>query len=246
MSTTAPSRRIICHSQALCGPISGSVLMAASLFLLSCTYSPSEEAWTAYGSAVKSYMSGNTGAVHLFEELCRDYPRFTEASAFYGRVLFYEGEYSQAASILESIPEKTRDLYSTRLLIRSRLRCSETEKAEQILDRLILSDREDPELLYLKARCRLSAKSPEEALTLLRTACTLMEKQIEIPLELASLYSSYGLYSDAEALLSRFIHILDYDHPLRPAVEELTAETGQKKDPPPEKQVSAEDSAGSL
>jgi Flp pilus assembly protein TadD len=198
--------------------------------LLSCNASIPTSAYADYAQAVQLYMKGeNKEALGRFEKLHRVYPRFTESSVFYGRALFYSEQYSEAAHCLEKVLQNTVNIDSAKILARCYLRLGETAKAEAVLAGAMEYSSEDPELLYLTARCRIASDDTEEALTLLTAACTLMERQIEIPLELAALYSSYGLDTEAGRLVDQYLNILEEGHPLKRSMERLNTKLHEKK-----------------
>lgn len=167
-------------------------------------------------------------AISLLDQLHNDYPRFNEASQFYGRVLFYSEHYEQAILCLENSIQYSVNIDSSKLLARSYLRQKEAEKAEIILNKALKYSAEDPELLFLRARCRTALNDPEEALALLTAASSLMERQIEIPLELAALYMRYGLKSEAAAIVDRYLNVLDAEHPLKESMKRLNTELQNK------------------
>lgn len=208
--------------------------ISCMICIQSCSRTGSEEVYIQYTEALRSYMDGhNDQALHLLETLLTDSPGFTEASLLYGRVLFYSELYSESASCLETALTEEVNLDSSKILARSYLMLSKAAAAEAYLDEALKYSSGDPELLYLKARCRIESDDPEAALALLTTACTYMERQIEIPLALASLYSRYGLNSEAAELVEQYESLLKEEHPLKSSLKNLKSKyEGQKKTGP--------------
>jgi tetratricopeptide (TPR) repeat protein len=206
-------------------------IFSLSIFcFLSCDASIPDKAFQKYSEAVGLYIEGdNERALKLLKQLHKHYPHFNEASEFYGRVLFYSEKYSEAILCLEKSLQDSMNIDSAKLLARCYLRQNEAGKAESILEKAVKFSSEDPELLYLTARCRIALNDPKEALVLLTAACSLMERQIEIPLELAALYMRYGLQSEAAGLVEQYMNVLEAGHPLKESMKRLKTELQGKK-----------------
>lgn len=196
----------------------------------SCNLSIPEKAYNDYSVAVAFYMKGdNEKAIRILEQILNKYPHFYEVSAFYGRVLFYSERYSEAIICLENLLQDSVNIDSAKLLARAYLRENDADNAGKVIEKALEYSSEDPELLYLSARYRIASNDPKEALALLTAACSHMERQIEIPLELASLYMHYGLYSDAADLVEQYLNVLKTGHPLKRSIENLNTELQLKK-----------------
>ncbi|MDC7239479.1 MAG: CDC27 family protein [Spirochaetales bacterium] len=211
-----------------CSPGSRSAFPAASSAVSSRGKGPD-----VYSRAADLYTRGQLNETGLLlEDLCSDYPDFTAAKLLLGRVKFYSGHFPEAAGLLEQALEEEVNISGSALLVRSLLYELRLEEAEETVDRALEYGPEVPELIYLKALCRLETGKTEEALALLRSAELLMRRQLEIPLELAALYGRYGLYDEASGILERYRGMAG-GTPLEESLALLQRKVNEKKARPP-------------
>ncbi len=207
-----------------------SLTILTSLLLVSCNVSPGQEEYRRFSEAVRLYYCGKEeSALKIFEELNSRFPGFTENTVMYARVLNQTGKSREALLLWEELVRKDyADLDVLKRLSAAYLELGRVEEASSLLKEGLALSSEDPFLLYLAARAEIASGNAERAITLLLTAMSQMEKQILIPLELARIYSSYGMENESAELIRRFSGYLPGDHPLTAAVKALSESAGKE------------------
>jgi len=194
------------------------------LILISCSKKPTEEVYQRFSEGVNLYYGGLTEeALKVFKELNKEYPDMTVNTEMYARSLFFTGKENQAVTLWETLDlYKNPDLDTVKTLGAWYLENNRPDKAVPLLDMGLGISSEDPLLLFLKARACKEDGELELAISFLLSGLTMMEKQIVIPLELARIYSSFGMQSESMEILLRYSQFLPSDHPLQAAVDQLT------------------------
>jgi len=195
------------------------------ILIISCSKTPGKEVYGKYLEALELYQRSEfKESLKMFKEVYSEYPDFTENSRMYAFCLYHRGYEEKAVLIWETLDlEENPDIDIMKVLITYYLDHQQLNKAVILLDKGIKVSSEDPLLLFLKARVCISKGEMTQALSLLLSCLTLMEKQIVIPLELARVYSSFGFESEAADLMKRYSLYLPEDHPLQKAVQRITS-----------------------
>ncbi|MDA3957681.1 hypothetical protein [Oceanispirochaeta sp.] len=206
------------------------LLLGIFVSIISCQKSPGEKTYSEYARALQYYYQGYISeAEGLFAEIQNEFPHFYQNTRMYAKCLYYQGKQEQAAKFWMILQEENEmDIDSIKCLTSYLVQKGRSVDAIPLLRTGLSQSSQDPMLLYLMAQCRCLEGDVSQGLSLLLSAVTEMERQVVIPLELARVYHSFGFTKEARDVLERYSEYLGEDHPLRPALTELSSslETG--------------------
>jgi len=195
------------------------------LLILSCSGSrePSSDQISRFARGKSLYFNDSLEeSLDIFTVLYDEIPSFRENAERYARALQYTGRPEEAAAVREVILEDGFYYIDTvKALSRYYIESERFGEAAAMLEAALTYSSEDPTLLFLLARTHARQDEFDRALSLLSGAEAIMERQVEIPLETASLYQRYGFYEKAVSSITRCIAFVGEESPLLPALMRL-------------------------